>query len=219
MSARYRIHHASSYGYAQAVTASYNEARLTPAATAWQTPLESVLRVDRATWQYRYLDYWGTQVRVFEAHTPHRDLVVEMTSSVEVDAARRPRPRPIGWDELGAAHVSSAFGEFLTVSRFTQPPPDLVARAQQLAADHEPDETAREVVATVHDAMTYLPGSTEVHTLAAEAWAAGSGVCQDYAHLVVGALRSVGVPERTSSSSSLAWWTCNGEPTAPGSSS
>ena len=35
-----------------------------------------------------------------------------------------------------------------------------------------------------------------MHTLAAEAWAARSGVCQDYAHLVVGALRHVGVPAR-----------------------
>ena len=44
--------------------------------------------------------------------------------------------------------------------------------------------------------MTYQPGSTEVHTLAAEAWADRRGVCQDYAHLVVGALRHVGLPAR-----------------------
>jgi transglutaminase-like putative cysteine protease len=44
--------------------------------------------------------------------------------------------------------------------------------------------------------MSYVPGSTGVQTSAAEAWSARSGVCQDYAHLVVGALRHVGLPAR-----------------------
>jgi transglutaminase-like putative cysteine protease len=45
-------------------------------------------------------------------------------------------------------------------------------------------------------ALTYMPGATQVHTTAAEAWNERRGVCQDYAHLVVGALRHVGVPAR-----------------------
>jgi len=44
--------------------------------------------------------------------------------------------------------------------------------------------------------MTYQTGATGVHTAAADAWAAGSGVCQDYAHLALGALRGMGIPAR-----------------------
>jgi transglutaminase-like putative cysteine protease len=44
--------------------------------------------------------------------------------------------------------------------------------------------------------MDYQPGSTGVNTSAAEAWAERSGVCQDYAHLAIGALRHVGIPTR-----------------------
>jgi transglutaminase-like putative cysteine protease len=44
--------------------------------------------------------------------------------------------------------------------------------------------------------MTYMTGVTAVHTTAAEAWDERRGVCQDYAHLVVGALRHVGMPAR-----------------------
>src|SRR5664279_1172110 len=62
MTARYRIHHTSSYNYDQAVTASFNEVRQTPAVALWQSPLESVLRVDQSSWHHRYVDYWGTQV-------------------------------------------------------------------------------------------------------------------------------------------------------------
>ncbi len=197
MTARYRINHSSVYGYDQVVTASFNEARLTPAATRWQLPLESVLRVDQASWQYRYVDYWGTQVRVFEAHSPHRELVIDMTSQVEVDASRRAEPsRELTWTDLRAEPVTDRFGEFLTTARFTAPPPDLVDLAESLAADLSPWQAAEEISRLVNDTMAYLPGSTEVHTLAAEAWAASSGVCQDYAHLVVGALRQVGIPAR-----------------------
>jgi transglutaminase-like putative cysteine protease len=197
MTARYRISHTSAYRYDQAVTASFNEVRLTPAAMPWQNPLESNLRVEPSSWHYRYVDYWGTDVRGFEAHSSHRDLVVEVQSTVEVDASRRPVPIPdLTWQDLHAASLTDELGEFLAVSRSTAPPADLAARAEDFAAQLPPAETALAIAGAVHDTMTYLPGSTGVHTLAAEAWEAGSGVCQDYAHLVVGALRHVGLPAR-----------------------
>jgi len=197
MTARYRIHHTSTYSYDQAVTASFNEVRQTPAAAPWQIPLESVLRVDQSSWHYRYVDYWGTQVRVFEAHNPHRELVVDATSLVEVDASRRPRPPGgLSWAQVRADDVADAFGEHLAISTFTAPPPDLADLADSVAADLGPDAAAAAIAAAVHDTMTYVPGSTGVHTLAAEAWAARKGVCQDYAHLLIGALRHVGIPAR-----------------------
>jgi len=44
--------------------------------------------------------------------------------------------------------------------------------------------------------MTYVHGSTGVHSVATEAWTKKSGVCQDFTHLALGALRSVGIPAR-----------------------
>jgi transglutaminase-like putative cysteine protease len=197
MTTRYRIHHTSSYAYDQAVTASFNEVRQTPTVRPWQIPLESVLRVDQSSWHHRYIDYWGTEVRVFEAHAPHRELVVDVTSLVEVDASRRPTSTDgVSWDELRAEPVTDPHAEFLAVSTFTAPPPELAKVAELLAAQHTPQDSAYAITSAVHDTMTYLPGSTGVHTLAAEAWDSGSGVCQDYAHLVIGALRHVGVPAR-----------------------
>lgn len=197
MPSRYRIHHTSSYTYDQPVTASFNEVRQTPAASPWQIPMESVLRVDQSSWHFRYIDYWGTSVRVFEAHTPHRDLVVDVTSLVEVDRTRRARPvDSVAWEELRSAQVTDRFDEYLATSPFTAPPLELADLVDSIAADNDPAGTAQAIAAAVHETMTYLPGSTGVHTLAAEAWQARSGVCQDYAHLVVGALRHVGIPAR-----------------------
>jgi transglutaminase-like putative cysteine protease len=195
--ARYRILHTSLYRYDQPATASLNEARLTPLVTRWQNPLENLLRVDNVSWQFRYVDYWGTQVRVFEAERPHSELVVSASSLVEVEPALRPAPNlDLGWPDVRSPRVRNEFGEFLTQLASTEPAEDLVELAESLVVDTSPAETALAISNAVHDAMSYVPGSTGVQTSAAEAWSARSGVCQDYAHLVVGALRHVGLPAR-----------------------
>jgi transglutaminase-like putative cysteine protease len=196
MRTRYRIQHTSRYDYDRTVGASFNEARLTPLQTAWQTRLESGIRIEPMTWSFRYTDYWGTEVRVFEADKPHRSLEVRATSLVELDAARRPAPGQLGWADLRAGTVRDEFTEYLRQTRATEPPLELADLADSIAADHTPAQAARAIGEAVHDAVTYRSGVTAVQTTAVEAWHQRSGVCQDYAHLVVGALRHMGVPAR-----------------------
>nr|WP_200800329.1 transglutaminase family protein [Jatrophihabitans endophyticus] len=193
---RYRITHTSHYEYDRGVAASFNEARLTPAQTLWQTRLESDLHVEPSTWHHRFTDYWGTEVRVFEANSAHRALTVRATSLVEVDASRRPAPGDPSWAQLRAPDVVDRFVEYLTQTPVTTPPDELRDLAESIAADHRPVAAVERISDAVSAALTYVPGATEVHTTAAEAWAERSGVCQDYTHLLVGALRHVGVPAR-----------------------
>ena len=78
-----------------------------------------------------------------------------------------------------------------------EPPPELQARLDELRADSDtPAEYAAAVFQLVYDHLRYLPGVTEVTTTAAQAWAAGAGVCQDHAHAALGALRRAGIPAR-----------------------
>ncbi|MDT4921744.1 MAG: hypothetical protein QOI15_2646 [Pseudonocardiales bacterium] len=196
MSARYRIEHRSVYAYDGSVTASFNEARLTPVQTPWQVRLESSISIDPVTWSYRYVDYWGTEVRVFEVRQPHRALDVRATSLIEVDASRRPAAGDLGWPDLRTDRVRDQFVEFLAQTPATEPALEIADLAESIAADHSPAGTAAQISTAVHSAMTYMPGATAVHTTAAEAWSKRRGVCQDYAHLVVGALRQTGVPAR-----------------------
>lgn len=193
---RYRVQHTSRYEYDRGVTASFNEARLTPQQTPWQVTLESSLAIEPMTWTYRYTDYWGTDVRVFEAITGHRVLTVRASSLVEIDPSRRPAPGAPDWAELADPALRDEHAELLAQTPATEPPAELAALAAEIAAEHSPAETARRIGEAVHAAMTYRTGVTEVHTTAAEAWAERTGVCQDYAHLVVGALRHVGLPAR-----------------------
>jgi transglutaminase-like putative cysteine protease len=197
---RMRISHVSRYRYDQPVAVSFNEARLSPLATAFQQPLESVVRIEPATWQHRYVDYWGTRVQVFEVQRSHRELVVEANSLVETNAALIPAPDlTIGWAELRTDDLRSEYAEYLAPTPATQPAADLAeltAQADEFAASLPPHEAALALCDFVHTEMTYEPGSTGVGTVAAEAWSARAGVCQDYAHIVLGALRHIGLPAR-----------------------
>ena len=83
MSWMLRIEHQSRYRYRDEVTASYNEARMTPLTTDRQMTVESRLEVEPRTRTYRYLDYWATVVDAFDVHRPHTGMTVQATSVVD----------------------------------------------------------------------------------------------------------------------------------------
>jgi transglutaminase-like putative cysteine protease len=192
---RLHIVHTTAFRYARPVTASYNEARMTPVGQPGQTVLEARLDVQPHTWSHDYRDYWGTAVTAFEVLTPHEQLVVTAESRVEVPP--RPGPRTAGdWATLRSPALRDSLAEFLAGTPTTEVPAEVAALAADAADGLDPADAALAVCAAVRDRMEYVPGVTAVHTPAADAWAAGKGVCQDVAHLAAGALRSIGVPAR-----------------------
>ncbi|HEY0185882.1 MAG TPA: transglutaminase family protein [Cellulomonas sp.] len=192
---RLHIVHTTAFRYTRPVTASYNEARMTPVGQPGQTVLEARLDLLPHTWSYEFRDYWGTAVTAFEVLAPHEQLVVRAESRVEV--APRPGPRTAGdWETLRSPALRDSLAEFLTDTPSTEVPDDLAATAAEVARGLAPADAALAVCTAVRDAMEYVPGVTAVHTPAAEAWAARKGVCQDVAHLAAGALRSIGLPAR-----------------------
>jgi transglutaminase-like putative cysteine protease len=192
---RLHIVHTTEFRYAGPVTASYNEARMTPLGQPGQTVLEARLDVAPQTWSHEYRDYWGTAVTVFEVLAPHEQLVVTAESRVEV--ADRPAPRTAGeWETLRSPALRDTLAEFLSDTPTTAVPEEVAALAADAARGLEPAEAALAVCHAVREQMEYVPGVTAVHTPAADAWAARKGVCQDVAHLAAGALRSIGLPAR-----------------------
>jgi transglutaminase-like putative cysteine protease len=194
--ARLRIVHRTVVEYPGPVDASYNEVRMTPLTMPGQLALEARVEVTPRGSAYRYTDYFGAHVVAFDTQVPHDRLEIVATGLVEVDPFHTPPPEPVGWDTLRAPRWRDRHVEWLADRAATAPAAEVAAFVRERAAELPPDATARAVSAWVHERMTYLPGSTQVHTTAAEAWAEGAGVCQDIAHVVVGALRSVGVPAR-----------------------
>ena len=196
MTWRLRIRHITGFTYAGAASASYNEARMTPMTTPYQITLFSQVEVAPAaaasTW--RYLDYWGSQVTVFDLQRPHQQLKVTATSLVETD--RPGTPDPVGWEVLRAPSTMDTYAEMLAPTPRTVVDESLKARAAQLADGASPRDAARAIADWVRDTVEYVPGSTGVQTGAQEAWELRQGVCQDLAHLTAALLRAVGVPAR-----------------------
>lgn len=194
---RIRIVHRTGFTYEEPATASYNEARMLPHSGGEQFVLQAGLDIRPGATQHSYLDYWGTRVSTFEVLTPHRELSVTATSLVEV----RPSPVPrseLSWDELAVASQSTvALVEASSFADATTPPSEIVDLAAEIAAEGMPvGETALEICRAVGGGMEYMRGVTGVHSTGAEAWAERKGVCQDIAHVALGALRSVGIPAR-----------------------
>lgn len=194
MTMQLRIRHTTGYTYDAGAVASYNEARMTPLTTAGQYVLHTRMDITPVPWMFAYQDYWGTSVTAFEVHEMHTDLRVVATSLVETSRSE-PTPEHVSWETLPL--VRDEHIELLAIDDWVKPAPGLddeSARLRSSAAT--PSDFARSVCELVHDQIKYVPGSTEVTTVAADAWEAKTGVCQDMAHMTIGCLRQAGIPAR-----------------------
>ncbi|GAA5031538.1 transglutaminase N-terminal domain-containing protein [Microbacterium fluvii] len=194
---RLRIEHQTGFSYQGDVSASYNEARMLPGSTDSQFVLNSTLDIEPSTSVNQYVDYFGTRVAAFDVLSPHSDLVITARSLVEV------RPRPIEhvditWEQLAErASRSIETVEQLGQTGRTRPHAEVAELARSIAAQHDhPGEAAHAISIAIGDAVEYMHGITGVHSTASEAWEARKGVCQDIAHITLGALREVGIPAR-----------------------
>ncbi|WP_040768724.1 transglutaminase family protein [Tsukamurella sp. 1534] len=195
MSWRLRVVHSTGFGYNAPVTSSYNEARLTPRSDQRQNVILNRVETVPATRAYRYTDYWGTAVTAFDLHAPHTALEVTGASVVETDAPEEAE-ETIAWEELGTDQVRDRYDEVLGFTDYVPRHRKLATQARKLVKDLEPDEAVLAICRWVHDELDYVPGTTGVHSSAIDAWDERKGVCQDYAHLTLLMLRSVGIPGR-----------------------
>ena len=194
MTWKVHIRHASGYRYHCDVWASYNEARVTPLTTDRQVVLEAAVEVHPKASTYRYWDYWGTLVDAFEVHVAHTELSVTGTSVVETSP--EPELPAADWDAVGRHPPDERLDELLAPTAYVPRIPAMAHEFASLASTGSPVDAVHAAMAWVGDHLRYEPGATDVATTAADALRLGVGVCQDYAHLALGALRSAGIPAR-----------------------
>ena len=192
---RMRVVHTTGYAYQSPVTASYNEARLTPRSDTRQNVILNRVETIPATRSYRYIDYWGTAVTAFDLHAPHADLTVMSSSVIETE---RPEPAAMeaGWGDLRSEAVIDRFDELLRPTDHTPASKRVASVGKKIAKNHEPQAAVVAAAKWAHDELDYLPGTTGVHSSGLDALNEGKGVCQDFVHLSLMMLRSMGIPGR-----------------------
>jgi transglutaminase-like putative cysteine protease len=192
---RMRVMHATGYAYKSPVTASFNEARLTPRSDGRQNVILNRVETVPATRSYRYVDYWGTAVTAFDLHAPHTELEVTSSSVVETDRDEMPTDT-VSWDDLHSAAVIDRFNEMLSPTHYTPESKRINRVGERIAKDHTPHDAVIAAAHWVRDELDYVPGTTGVHSSGLDALREGKGVCQDFAHLSLILLRSMGIPGR-----------------------
>lgn len=194
-----QVFHRTRYQYASPVSDSFNEARLRPIDDDNQSCERFLLKVVPATRLSHYLDFQRNYVHLFDLSEPHTELSVEATSVV-VTADERRLPDDLVTTPLTAmAECARLEGchDFLQGSRYVE----LTPEAWRLALDVTAGITdvwhaAQALSRHIHREFAYQPASTNVHTPMAEALRAKRGVCQDFAHVLIGMCRSLRLPAR-----------------------
>lgn len=192
---RTRVVHATGYAYKSPVTASFNEARLTPRSDARQNVILNRVETVPASRSYRYVDYWGTAVTAFDLHAPHSELEVTAASVVETDLPEPPETA-LDWSDLGAEAVLDRFDEVLRPTPYTPASKRIERVGRKIAKSADPREAVVAAARWVRTELDYVAGSTGVHSSGLDALREGKGVCQDFAHLSLILLRGMGIPAR-----------------------
>ena len=191
MSWRLSVTHSTSFQYESEVSASFNEARMTPINTPDQFVISHNLRIFPLSSVYSYHDYFGTAVRAFDVQTPHTYLEIVSQSLVETNT-------PVlgdlsaTWQDLLSETLTDDLSQYLTFTPLVNaitPPFELRELPSPLDAVHFLNRAMRKKI-------TYTPGSTTVYSPASEAWEKGAGVCQDFTHASLSILRAAGIPAR-----------------------
>lgn len=201
----YRIRHATVYRYTEAVTASHHAARLEPRFTTTQQREEWSLHVspEPAVRKMR-TDYFGNRVCFFGIQELHQELEIVAESLVRLE----PGPPPDleaspAWEDVAAALLIPGAAETLEAQQFAFESPH-VRRLPSLAGfAQESFGEGRPVLAAVLDLnrrifeeFTFDPAATTVATPVEQVLEQRRGVCQDFTHLALGCLRSLGLAAR-----------------------
>jgi len=201
----YNISHRTSYDYSDPVSFSQHFLRLHPRDTPHQycSSYELEVRPTPSNIDHR-IDYFGNRVAFFTIEGPHQKL--EITSRSKVTALDTATPEAFetpSWNIVRDLTRGAQIGPALEASEFIFDSPLVKAseRMSEYAVGSFPKgrpilEAVRELTARIHSDFKFDPKATAVSTPLEEAFQNRRGVCQDFAHIQIGCLRSLGLPAR-----------------------
>lgn len=202
---KYQITHTTEYFYQQMVSFCHNKAMLKPRDIPGQTLLEYTLDIfPEPSESTEYTDFFGNNTTHFLIPNQHHQLTVTVTESIEkVDRKDSSPISPVTYKQLQQM-LQTPDGILLDAVQFQlESPfiplddPDIKAYAQTFFADETPlYESCLQLNAHIYEAFEFVSGATTISTPVSEVFNQKKGVCQDFAHLALAALRSIGIPAR-----------------------
>lgn len=202
---KYRVRHTTTYRYSEPASLGHNEAHLAPRDFTGQHCIYHRLTIDPPpTAQRNRRDYFGNRVEYFTLEEEHRQVSVTAESEVELS----PRPVPAAdatpaWEDVVRSLAAPGDAGLVAASQFVYDSPYARhddALAEYAAVSFTPSrpvlEAALELTMRIYREFRYDPTATQVNTPVAEVFRKRRGVCQDFAHLEIACLRSLGLAAR-----------------------
>lgn len=181
------LFHDSRYHYAEPAWGVAQALRLWPAPSGSQTIKSWRVDVNGKALRATSVDGFGNPVASHAIDRPVTELQVTVRGQVQTH-------------DRSGVHGDDAGGLppmfFLHPTPLTAPSPGICSLAEAVGGQGSTLERLHRLVQAVRDKVDYVPDSTHAGTIAAEAFDAGQGVCQDHAHVLIAAARHLGVPAR-----------------------
>ena len=201
----YNLTHTTTYEYRDAVSVSHHVLRLRPRDLPNQQCLQHEVTIDPLpAVRVPHGDYFGNAVSFVTVEGAHRRLSI--TSRSVVNVTRSPRPslgETPDWEAVRDFCRGPQIGSTLDASEFLFDSP-MIPTDEEFAQYTRPSfprqrpvlEAVLDLTRRIYADFKFDPTATTVATPLAEVFKHRRGVCQDFAHLEIACLRSIGLPAR-----------------------
>jgi transglutaminase-like putative cysteine protease len=198
----YLLSHRTTYSYASSVDSAHHIAHLRARSFPGQTVTSIGVTTQPApSMATQHVDHFGNLIDLLRIDQPHRRFDIEVRAAIEV---RFPVPPPANqtpaWEEIARALDGNGFPRPIEASEFVHDSPlvpidaELAAYgARSFTAGRPILEAARELTTRIKADFEYHPGATDISTPLREVFEGKAGVCQDFAHVMIAALRARGL--------------------------
>ncbi|MBO2534717.1 transglutaminase family protein [Rummeliibacillus suwonensis] len=197
---KYKITHLNTFEYDSPVEQSLNTIRLKPRTNECQRLLFYDIEIFPNSVTREYTDIWHNPVADFYIPQKHSKLEIQTTSIVSIQKA--PLLKQLHFsNKMKDIFESQLFRDhylhYLQATKYTYLPEHYVKEITQIIGNrHNPIEFSIALMTHLHKNIRYDKTATIVKTTAQEAYELKAGVCQDYAHIMIGILRANGIPSR-----------------------
>jgi transglutaminase-like putative cysteine protease len=204
------ISHVTQYEYADPVTDSVNEIRLTPSTNERQSCYQQQISIEPNASLFTFEDYFGNRVHAFSVNGPHRRLTIRTLMTVVTKQAPTAEERALylskrppgqAWEWLRTEEAANRFTEFLLHTEYTSNTEEVERFASALIPSEDGQiisvlDWLTALSSQIRTEFIYDPEATNVKTKTSDMFEHKRGVCQDFAHLMIACSRALGVPAR-----------------------
>jgi len=196
---KFHITHITRYLYQEPINDSANQIMLYPIEDGHQEVVSQHLKITDDPFVETYQDYYDNRVGTFTNPGMHSALIIDSAIEVITHSHQLPEDHTSQkeqWDLLQQLRYQLPYINFLLPQQFGYLNEVLQVTNLEQAQEQTPLQLAKALSNYVYQNFEYKAGVTTVETTLDEVWQLKSGVCQDFAHLLLVMLRLVNIPAR-----------------------